>query len=80
MREANIGSLNISHLLFANNAMLFCEVTHDHICTLRALRLCFEFILELKVNLGKSYVVLVGQVHNVDSMLLSWDVRYLMCP
>lgn len=77
--EANTSSLNISYLLFADDTLLFCEVNHDHICALRALILCFEVIFRLKVNLGKSNVVQVGQVHNMDSMpsILGYKISHL---
>lgn len=60
-----VGYLNVSHLLFVGDTLLFCDASHDCICASRAL-LCFKFVSTLKVNLGKSDVVLVG--HNADSM------------
>lgn len=73
--EATIGSLNISYLLFADDTLVFYEVNQDHIRALRALFLCFKVFFGLKVNLSKSEVVLVGQVHNLIVWPLSWDVR-----
>lgn len=65
--EANNGSINISHLLFAEDVLIFYEANHDHIQTLKGL-LCFEGIYRLKKNLAKSKVMLVGGVPNVESM------------
>lgn len=70
MGEANIGTLNISHLFLANDTLIFCGARHDQIRTLRVLLLCFEAISRLKVNLAKSEVISIGGggVPNVESM------------
>lgn len=59
------GALNIFYLLFVDDTLFFCEVEQNHIQTLRALLLCFEVALGLKVNLDKSKLVYVGNVHNI---------------
>ena len=66
--EASSGSLNISHLLFADDTLIFCEARREQIRALRALLLCFEAVSGLKVNLAKSEVVPVGHVPNVESL------------
>jgi hypothetical protein len=71
--------VNISHLLFTGDTLVFCGANPEHLCYLRALFLCFEAVSDLKINLAKSVLVLVGCVDNVD-WLASWVVgfpRYL---
>ena len=78
--EANTSSLNISHLLFADDTLVFCEASHDHIQALRALHLCFEVISGLKASLGKLDVVSVEQVQNVDSIASILACKILNLP
>jgi hypothetical protein len=48
----NVGEIDIFHLLFADDTLIFNGVNPDHLCHLRCLFLCFEAILGLKVNLA----------------------------
>lgn len=61
------GTLDISHRLFADDTIMFCEAIQDHIRALRAL-LFFEAILGLQVNLAKSEMVSVGNVPNMENL------------
>jgi hypothetical protein len=60
--------INISHLLFADDILVFCEANPDHLRFLRVLLVCFEAVSSLKVNLAKSLLVPVGNVDNVDEL------------
>jgi hypothetical protein len=75
----NIGALHISHLLFADDTLIFCEANPEHLRYLRALFLCFEVVSGLKINLTKSELVPVGNVNNVDGWPVFWDARCLLC-
>jgi len=57
--------IKISHLLFANDTLVFCEAYTSHLCYLGVLLLCFEAVSGLKVNLAKSLLVPIGNVDNV---------------
>lgn len=63
-----LGSIIVSHLLFADDTLILCRRYDDQICSLMALLLCFEAVSSLKVNLSKSVIVLVGLVNNVGDL------------
>lgn len=73
------GSITLSHILFTNDTLIFCDVDHDQIQALRVMLLCFEVVSGIKVNLGESKLVLVGVVHNINSLasLLGSKLAYL---
>jgi hypothetical protein len=51
------GVINISHLLFADNTLVFCGAKSDHLLYLCMLLLSFEAVSGLKINLDKSVLV-----------------------
>ena len=51
-----IGSLMmVSHLLFADDTLVFCDADSNHITTLHGILSRFEEMSGLKINLGKSF-------------------------
>jgi len=62
----NVGGIDISPLLFANDILIFCGVDLDNLCHLRCLFICLETDSGLKINLAKLELVLVSNVDNVD--------------
>ena len=62
-------SLAVSRLLFADDTLIFCDVDLDQVLFLRMILIWFEAVSSLKINLGKSKLVLVGRVHNLDLLL-----------
>ena len=55
----------VSHLLFANDTILFCDANEEQILHVRMLLLCFEAVTGLKVNALKSEMVSIWDVPNV---------------
>ena len=55
----------VSHLLFADDTILFCDANEEQILHVRMLLLCFEAVTGLKVNALKSEMVPIGEVPNV---------------
>ena len=62
-------SLAMSHLLFANDTLIFCDADLDQVLFLYMILIWFEAVFGLKINLGKSKLVPVGMVHNFDLLL-----------
>ena len=60
--------MHISHLLFANDTILFCDASRDQLLYIRMVLIFFEAITGLKVNVGKSEIVLVGEVGNLGAL------------
>ena len=66
--------INISHLLFADETILFCDATREQLLYIRMVLIFFEAIAGLKVNVGKSEIVPVGEVRNLNAL-----ARVLCC-
>jgi hypothetical protein len=60
--------VNVSHLLFADDTLVFCGANASQIRHIGALLVCFEAVVGLKVNLSKSALVLVGSWGEVDRL------------
>ena len=59
-------SLAVSHLLFVDDILIFCDADLDQVLFLRMILIWFEAVSSLKINLGNSELVLVGMEHNLD--------------
>jgi hypothetical protein len=60
--------VRVSHLLFADDTLIFSDTNPEHIFNMRLLFTWFEAISGLKINFNKSEMVLVGNVHKLDSL------------
>ena len=72
----------VSHLLFADNTLIFCKADLDYILILCMILIWFEVVSGLKINLGKSELVSVRVVNNSDLFLvvLGCKMKYLGLP
>ena len=61
------GGLQISHLLFVDDTTLFRDASKEQLLHIRMVLIFFEAITGLKVNVGKSEIMLVGEVGNLDA-------------
>ena len=62
-------SMMVSHLLFADDILIFCDVNLNQFVTLREIMNRFKEISGSKINLEKSKSVPVGEVHNLDELV-----------
>ena len=60
--------INVSHLLFADDTIIFCEARQDHLTYLSWILVWFEAASGLKINLAKSEVIPVGEVEDIDEL------------
>jgi hypothetical protein len=76
----------VSHLLFADDTLIFCEPNVEQLRNLRCLLLCFEVVSGLKISLPKFEIVLVGAVGYVEDLasiiggVVSIPIKYLGLP
>ena len=59
----------VSHLLFANDTLIFCDVEPTQIANLRAILARFGEASGLSINLGKFELVLLGVVNNLEALV-----------
>jgi hypothetical protein len=64
-----VGNANFSHLLFADDTLIFLNVRLSQLCYLRCLFLLFEAALGLMVNLAKPDLIPVGDADQEESLI-----------
>uniref|UniRef100_A0A2N9G4U0 Reverse transcriptase domain-containing protein n=1 Tax=Fagus sylvatica TaxID=28930 RepID=A0A2N9G4U0_FAGSY len=79
--------LMVSHLLFADDTLIFCEADPNQILHLDFLLTWFQAVSGLKVNLTKSEMVVVGDVPHIGGLanilgcqILTLPMKYLGLP
>jgi hypothetical protein len=61
-------ALVVNHLLFVDDTLIFYGAQAGHVQNLRCTFLCFEAVIGLRINLGKSELVSIGEVDDVESL------------
>jgi hypothetical protein len=79
-----VGSRNneeiiVSHLLFADNTLIFCEADCEKLHHLWCL-LCFEAVLVLKINLSKLEIIPLGDVGDLEGLASILGCRVASLP
>ncbi|RVW78847.1 Transposon TX1 uncharacterized 149 kDa protein [Vitis vinifera] len=66
LRGRGGSGIQVSHLLFADDTLVFCEDSQDQMAILSWLLMWFEAISGLSINLNKSETLPVGKVENAE--------------
>nr|XP_033509261.1 DExH-box ATP-dependent RNA helicase DExH10-like [Nicotiana tomentosiformis] len=69
--SAPIGVLSarrVSHLLFADDTLVFCDADMDQLTYLKQVLQWFQLVSGLKINIGKCEIFPVGEVTNIDAL------------
>ncbi|RVX12646.1 LINE-1 reverse transcriptase-like [Vitis vinifera] len=69
VREKAGDEVQLTHLLFANDTLVFCEASQEQMVYLSWILMWFEAISGLKINLDKSEIFPVGRVDNVEELV-----------
>ena len=64
----NSTGIRVSYLLFADDTILFCDASREQILSIRLVLTCFQAFTSLKVNVGKSEIVPIEEVRNIQSL------------
>ena len=67
--------MNISHLFFADDTFFFCEAKKEHLTHLSWTLFWFEVASGLRINLAKSEIIPVGEVEEVDVLVVELGCR-----
>ena len=61
--------LTVSHLLFADDTLIFCDTNSHHLAALCGIFTIFEVVSAIKRNLLKSKSVPIGNMHNMKELV-----------
>ena len=64
----NSTGIRVSHLLFVDDIIFFCDASREQILFIRLVLTCFQAFTSLKVNMGKSEIVPIREVRNIQSL------------
>uniref|UniRef100_A0A7N2LWU8 PI3K/PI4K catalytic domain-containing protein n=1 Tax=Quercus lobata TaxID=97700 RepID=A0A7N2LWU8_QUELO len=64
----NSTGIRISHLLFADDTIFFYDVSREQILSIRLVLTCFQAFTGLMVKVGKSEIVPIGEVRNIQPL------------
>ena len=58
----------MSHLLYADDTILFCDACPEQLMYIRRVLTCFEAVTGLRVNMSKSEIIPIREVDNLSSL------------
>ena len=75
IRGGSRPTLNISHLFFADDTIVFCEASKEQLTHLSWILLWFEVASGLRINLAKSEIIPVGEVEEIQELAVELGYR-----
>ena len=75
LRRGGRMELNVSHLLFADDTIIFYEARKENLTFLSWTLAWFEAASGLRINLAKSKLILVGEVEEIEEMAVELGCR-----
>ncbi|RVW67778.1 hypothetical protein CK203_062452 [Vitis vinifera] len=69
VRGKNGVGVEVSHLLFANDTLILCDASKENLEYLSWVFMWFEACSWLKINLGKSEMIPIGNVPNLEELV-----------
>ena len=75
----NSTGIRISHLLFANETILFCDASRKQILSIRLVLTCFQAFTGLKVNVGKSEIIPIRELSNIQTLANILNAGWAVC-
>ena len=75
IRGGSRSTLNISHLFFTDDTIVLCEASKEHLTHLSWILLWFEAASSLRINLDKSEIIPVGEVDEIEELVVELGCR-----
>ncbi|RVX19808.1 LINE-1 reverse transcriptase-like [Vitis vinifera] len=70
----------VSHLLFADDTIIFCEANKEQVSALSWVLAWFEVASGLRINLDKSVLIPVGEVEDIEELAVELGCKIGMLP
>ena len=70
----------VSHLLFANDTLIFYKDSEDQMVYLNWILAWFEALFGLRINLDKSFILPVGRVDNAERLAAELGCKIGLLP
>ena len=70
----------VSHLLFADDTIIFCEARKEQLSALSWILAWFEAASGLRINLDKSIIIPVGEVEDIEEMAVELGCKVGLLP
>lgn len=67
-------TVNISHLLYADDTLIFCEADREQILYLNLALLILETVSGLHINMLKSVIYPINEVQSIEELRAYWVV------
>ena len=69
MGRGDLSHVSISHILYADDTILFCDAHPEQLLYIRMVLTCFKAVTGLKVNMTKSEMVLIGEITGLSALV-----------